>query len=384
MNLKSFIIASIIIHVVGAIALYFYYNPIHLAPEPVEMLKEELAEEPVQKLQELRPQRKKKISKVQRKKITKPPTPTVDLESPGEEEPAPALQDALSLTEKPFPEVEKPFMEPKAPSLHPQLEEVNKKEPIQTAQSAPKNLENFEMIEEDTLKTVELPQPSIQTAQSAPKNLENFEMIEEDTLKTVELPQPPIQTTQSAPKNLENFEMIEEDTLKTVELPQPPIQTTQSAPKNLENFEMIEEDTLKTVELPQPPMKQTQPSQPSFESKDNSSSFKQSFQPFHSLKQKLGNPSLSYPDFARREGMQGTVSVVFFVTPQGLVDQIQLESSSGHSELDNFVIRTLAQYEFFPNQDTWVRYKIPFILKGVKVDRLRLRQNSPDTELSEQ
>ena len=131
-------------------------------------------------------------------------------------------------------------------------------------------------------------------------------------------------------------------------------------------------------------MKQTQPSQPSFESKDNSSSFKQSFQPFHSLKQKLGNPSLSYPDFARREGMQGTVSVVFFVTPQGLVDQIQLESSSGHSELDNFVIRTLAQYEFFPNQDTWVRYKIPFILKGVKVDRLRLRQNSPDTELSEQ
>ena len=353
MNLKSFIIASIIIHVVGAIALYFYYNPIHLAPEPVEMLEEELAEEPVQKLQELRPQRKKKISKVQRKKITKPPAPPVDLESPGEEEPAPALQDALSLTENPFPEAEKPFMEPEAPSVHLQLEEVNEKEPIQTAQSVSKNLENLEEAEKDTLQTVELPQP-------------------------------PIQTAQSVSKNLENLEEAEKDTLQTVELPQPPIQTAQSVSKNLEDFEMIEEDTLQTVELPQPPMKQTQPSQPSFESKDNSSSFKQSFQPFHSLKQKLGNPSLSYPDFARREGMQGTVSAVFFVTPQGLVDQIQLESSSGHSELDNFVIRTLAQYEFFPNQDTWVRYKIPFILKGVKVDRLRLRQNPPDTELSEQ
>ena len=73
--------------------------------------------------------------------------------------------------------------------------------------------------------------------------------------------------------------------------------------------------------------------------------------------------------------MQGTVSILFSVTEHGLVDVIELESSSGHSELDNFVLRTIARYEFLPGQGpSRVRYKVPFILEGEEVEYLRLRE----------
>ena len=87
----------------------------------------------------------------------------------------------------------------------------------------------------------------------------------------------------------------------------------------------------------------------------------------------MGNPSFYYPDFARRKGMQGTVSVLFFLNSQGLVDQIRLESSSGYSELDEFVLKVLARYEFFPDQEAWIRYKVRFILEGEEIEYPGLR-----------
>ena len=85
---------------------------------------------------------------------------------------------------------------------------------------------------------------------------------------------------------------------------------------------------------------------------------------FSSLKQRPGNPSLSYPKFARKFNMQGTNRVLFFVDERGLVDKIQLEKSSGHLELDNYVIRVLSQYQFLGNKRGWVRHTQPFVLKG--------------------
>ena len=109
--------------------------------------------------------------------------------------------------------------------------------------------------------------------------------------------------------------------------------------------------------------------------KSNNSSGKQ-IKNFQDLKQKMGNTSLDYPDFARRTKMEGTVSVLFFVTQQGLVEQIQLESSSGHSELDNFVLRRLSRYEFLPGQETWVRHKISFTLKGEEMEPLTRKEKN--------
>ena len=49
MSLKSFIIASIVIHLTVGVALYFYYNPIVLDPKPVLVKKTELKEKAVTK-----------------------------------------------------------------------------------------------------------------------------------------------------------------------------------------------------------------------------------------------------------------------------------------------------------------------------------------------
>ena len=105
-------------------------------------------------------------------------------------------------------------------------------------------------------------------------------------------------------------------------------------------------------------------------------------QDFSLLKQKEGNPPLSYPDFARRLKMQGTISLLFFVDERGLVEKMQLESSSGHSALDNFVLRTLARYQFKENQKGWVRHEKTFVLEGEEEEYLRLRQQN--NELSDE
>ena len=97
------------------------------------------------------------------------------------------------------------------------------------------------------------------------------------------------------------------------------------------------------------------------------------FKSFSDLKIKAGNPSLKYPALARRNKGQGLVSVIYFVTKDGLVDKIQLESSSGHRELDNYVLRLLARYKFKPNQSSWVRHKVEFILEGEEEEILKLR-----------
>ena len=101
---------------------------------------------------------------------------------------------------------------------------------------------------------------------------------------------------------------------------------------------------------------------------------KEEFQDFSLLKQKTGNPPLSYPNFARKKGLQGTVSLLFFVDERGLVEKLQLESSSGHPDLDNFVLRRLSHYQFLENQKGWFRFKKTFVLKGKEPEYLRLRQ----------
>lgn len=99
-----------------------------------------------------------------------------------------------------------------------------------------------------------------------------------------------------------------------------------------------------------------------------------SFQNFLNLKQRSGNPGLTYPQKARQIKAQGSLSLIFYVTSEGLVEKIQIESSSGHRELDNSVVQTFARYKFLPNQEGWVRHKVDFRLKGEKVEFLRLRE----------
>ena len=101
----------------------------------------------------------------------------------------------------------------------------------------------------------------------------------------------------------------------------------------------------------------------------NSSKFK----PFSLMKLRQKGQALEYPLSARRAKQQGTVSVIYFVTNDGFVEKLQLQSSSGHRELDNFVLRSLSRYEFVANQSSWVRHRVEFILEGEEEEVLKLR-----------
>lgn len=345
MNLKSFIIASLIIHVVGAIALYFYYNPITLDPEPVEQLEEEnLMEEPEQ---EIKPKIKKSFFKRKKRKQIKDTL---------KEEPVPEPPKTLVI-KKPSAPAEEPTIETEDSPVDLNLEEI-KEEAV--APALPEEPAIAPTVPEEPVVAPVVPEPAIEEP-ATPENLEDFEEIEEE-----EEEKEPVVTPPAVPK-------------ETPTLPEE-TKTEPATPENLEDYEEIEEEEEEPTKTPQAPS-ETEDSPTSKRIKpDIQRPDSPAFRNFNSLKQKRGNPSLSYPDFARRKKMEGTVSVLFFVTPRGLVEKIQLESSSGHNELDNFVIRTLAFYEFFPGQEAWVRYKIPFILEGEEVETLRLRQNTEESE----
>lgn len=59
----------------------------------------------------------------------------------------------------------------------------------------------------------------------------------------------------------------------------------------------------------------------------------------------------SYPLRAKRLGMSGRVLLRFFVMPDGILDRIEVESSSGHDLLDEAArqaVQRVAQFEAFP------------------------------------
>ena len=84
---------------------------------------------------------------------------------------------------------------------------------------------------------------------------------------------------------------------------------------------------------------------------------------FHKLKQKPGNPVLYYPDFARREFMEGRMLIRFFIDDNGFVEKLNLEKSSGHSRLDNFILKLLSSYQF-EDKNLWVYFDQVFKIEG--------------------
>ena len=157
--------------------------------------------------------------------------------------------------------------------------------------------------------------------------------------------------------NKEEKSIKQEDSLPTAQ----EIEDSEQKPSVREN---ITEDTLK-----EPSSEVHSPLEKTMDNKQETSLFRN----FLNLKQKPDNPALSYPLKARRMKAQGSISLIFYVTADGLVEKIQIESSSGHRDLDNSVMRTFARYQFLPQQEGWVRHKVNFILKGENVEFLKLR-----------
>jgi len=75
-----------------------------------------------------------------------------------------------------------------------------------------------------------------------------------------------------------------------------------------------------------------------------------------------------YPIRAIRRGEQGTVQLKVLVGPDGSVQQVQIESSSGYRDLDRSAMQAVRKYHFRPgivngvHTATWVTVPITFKL----------------------
>ena len=307
MNLKNFLIASIFIHVFGAITLYFYYNPISFKPKPVGFFEETAKENKTSSQTTKENKAKEQIQSSDWKKVDKAKNPSSKTVSKKRSKklPSPKHKKAFTKTED-------------SPSSG----------------------------KTETNNITENNQPSTET------NTKNNTMEEEKEIPpTLNSSQEQALSDAKEPPSKSQQAFIETED-SSVEI-------------DMENMEEI------TTEEKQSPL---HPTRQEDKTRTKKALGNKSFKLFKNLKQKRGNPSLSYPDFARRNAMQGTVSVLFFVTEQGLTDQIQLLSSSGHSKLDNFVLRVLSQYEFFPGQKGWVKHDISFKLDGEEIEFIKLRE----------
>ena len=262
-NLKLFIYGSILIHLVGAVALYFYYQPFSPKPPRPQVVEQDVNSKDKEEGELLKETVGEEV-KIQKKKYTK-----------------------RKYKRTP-------------------VRQSKKEKPVKSETGANK--------------------PSGLLAEKKPK----------DIFKSADLPNgKALEKPPASFDSLEMEEVEEEESLKLVQ----------------------EGDTKEKIKEKAAPSKL--------------------FKNFSEMKVKQGNPSLDYPIKARRAKMEGVVSIIYFVTEEGLVDKIQLNKSSGHSLLDNFVLRTVARYEFLPHQSFWVKHDVEFILEGEEEELLKLRGLEP-------
>ena len=452
MSLKSFIGLSVLIHILGATALYFYYNPIRIPPQPVQPLdtlsdsSSELMEhedegwglpplvssdeKPLAKpaqalLAEEKPVRKKdnflKARKSLKPKKTSPPlraqkkavkprpvSKTKQKASSAKSSSSPS-KDKLPLVE--LREESKASASPSAPALQtkpaekalpPPLTDGGRQEsspsnkgPVAASPVAASTTVSSAAVSPVTSSPATSPvvsskaDPSSETAKEIGRadvtppvsaaNVPDQAALKQGSLKGQMVSQPALsqlssETEDKLPVDIEDMEEVEEEEEEEEESPAEKTQAEKRQEKENRQENPAAKSPNPSLAKEAGPPPQAISANGAEEGAASAPPPSDSIRSFHNLKQKIGNPPFTYPEFARRKGMQGTVSVLFSVTEQGLVDVIELESSSGHFELDNFVLRTIARYEFLPNQAGRVRYKVPFVLEGEEIERLRLRE----------
>ncbi len=263
---------------------------------------------------------------------------------------APALPDQKSL-KKPRPELKSPEGGAK---------------PRSAAGAAAKNSVSADSSKAALLAADKIPEGAEELAEEGKEQkTARLELNDGAELVEKENPRPAGRNPDRGMDNdLENMELVEEEGEKEAEEKEEAEEEEEGEDEEDEDDEGAAEESAPAASgRPEPP--------PLAETKPEA---KPPFRDFSELRQKRGNPPLAYPEIARREKMQGSVSVIYFVGPGGLVDQIQLKNSSGHAGLDNFVLRTLVRYKFLPGQEGWVSHKVNFQLEGVEKERLRLRE----------
>ena len=382
MKLKFFIIVSLLVHIVGGIGLYFYYNPIVYSPQSAEIFQKE--EQNTSPVSTFSTEQEKNSKFLKQKKIPHKPSKTTSRSVHKGKRGLKRKKQAKST-----PKVKK--VTKKVALVKKTEPESQIKNPSQNSQAAPSVSQGSAPEKSETSAHQADTKSSLQ---SGPQEVKAPPVSQADPSVSESFsPEKPVASSENQANFTNSIQSGSQEAEKA------PIEEAQADPvsdsTSFEKTEVSEDQADSETSFQSSSQKVTE--SPSVAQSDNSSKtlkvsavsledintispsssedpiLNKTVKKFKDLKQKGGNPPLHYPDFARRGGMQGEVSVLFFVTSQGLVDQIQLKSSSGYSELDNFVLRTLSRYEFVPGQETWVRYNIPFILEGQETEHMQLR-----------
>ena len=76
-----------------------------------------------------------------------------------------------------------------------------------------------------------------------------------------------------------------------------------------------------------------------------------------------------YPESARRQGVEGTVLLKMRITEQGRVEDVQVERSAGHPDLDQSAMEAVQRWRFEPARRSgepvavWVLIPVEFKLQ---------------------
>lgn len=62
----------------------------------------------------------------------------------------------------------------------------------------------------------------------------------------------------------------------------------------------------------------------------------------------INNPHPPYPMLARKKGWQGSLTLEVYVNKLGIVEEVEINKSSGHSILDNTSKKTIKEWKFRP------------------------------------
>jgi protein TonB len=72
--------------------------------------------------------------------------------------------------------------------------------------------------------------------------------------------------------------------------------------------------------------------------------------------------SKTYPEAARREGIQGTVDLRFRIGPDGSVEALEILRSSGSRVLDEASKHTILRAAPYPRVSGWIRLPLSYRL----------------------
>lgn len=84
----------------------------------------------------------------------------------------------------------------------------------------------------------------------------------------------------------------------------------------------------------------------------------------------LSNPPPAYPRRARRDGIEGTVTLKVLVTATGVPSEVKVETSSGSDSLDRAALNAVRAWQFVPARraeeavDAWIRVPVVFRLES--------------------